>query len=134
MLATAAQLAHAIERARLFEAERRRREQLDFVVEASEVLASSLDVDRTLERLAFLAVPRVADWCGIDLATDDGGLRSVAVAHAARERLALTDRLRAKYPPDPSDDRGAPNVIRTGRAELYPTIPDELLVEAAVDE
>jgi PAS domain S-box-containing protein len=134
MLATAAQLAHAIERARLFEAERRRRQQLDFVVEASEVLASSLDVDETLERLAFLAVPRAGDWCAIDLVTDDGALRSVAVAHADRERLALADELRAKYPPDPNDDRGAPNVIRTGRPELYPTIPDELLVEAAIDE
>ena len=134
MLATAAQLAHAIERARMFEAERHRREQLDFVVEASEVLASSLDVEETLEQLAFLAVPRVADWCGIDLTTDDGGLRSVAVAHADRERLALANRLRDTYPPDPNDDRGAPNVIRTGRPELYPAIPDELLAEAAVDE
>ena len=133
MLATAAQLAHALDRARLFEAEHRRREQLDFVVEASEVLASSLDLDETLQRLAFLAVPRVGDWCSIDLATDDGGIRSVAVAHADRDRLALADELRARYPPHPDDDRGAPNVIRTGRPELYPAIPDELLAEAAVD-
>jgi PAS domain S-box-containing protein len=133
MLATAAQAAHALERSRLFASERRRREQLDFVVEASEVLASSLDVDETLERLAFLAVPRIGDWCAIDLAGDNGGTRNVAVAHADPDRLALADELRTRYPPDPSSPRGAPNVIRTGRPELFSTIGDELIVEAAVD-
>jgi PAS domain S-box-containing protein len=132
-VATAAQAAHAIARSRMFEAERRRREQLDFIVEASEVLASSLDVDETLERLAFLAVPRVADWCSIDLVGDDGGIRNVAVAHVDPARLALADELRSRYPPDPSSGQGVPSVIRSGRSELFPTIADELVAAAAVD-
>jgi PAS domain S-box-containing protein len=134
MLATVQQAAYAFERTWLFEAERRRREQLDFLVEASEVLSSSLDVDETLERLAFLAVPTIADWCSIDLAADDEGIRNVAVAHADPDRLAIADRFRERYPPDPQDPRGAPNVIRTGKSELYATITDELLVASAVDE
>jgi PAS domain S-box-containing protein len=132
-VAVAAQAASALERNRLFDNERRRREQLDFLVEASEALVSTLDVDTTLERLASLAVPRVADWCSIDL-VDDDGLRNVAVAHADPARLALARELRRRYPPDPDAATGAPNVVRTGLPELYPSLPEELLTAAAVDE
>jgi len=132
-VAIAAQAASALERSRLFENERRRREQLDFLVEASEALVSTLDVDTTLERLAALAVPRVADWCSIDLVSEDG-LRNVVVAHVDPARRALAQELQRRYPPDPNAPNGASNVIRTGLPELYPSILDELLAEAAVDE
>jgi PAS domain S-box-containing protein len=132
VVAIAAQAAGALERARLFDNERRRREQLDFLVEMSEALVSTLDVDVTLERLAAFAVPRIADWCSVDLATDDG-LRNVTVAHADPARRALALELQRRYPPDPNAPTGAPNVLRTGLPELYSEIPEELLVEAAED-
>jgi len=42
--------------------------------------------------------------------------------------------LNRRYPPDPSATTGVPNVIRTGQPEIYPEIPDELLVAGAIDE
>ena len=134
MVATAAQAAHAFERGRLFESERRRLQQLAFIAEASELLVESLDVEPTLQRLASLAVPRIGDWCSIDLATENGGTRNVAVAHADPTRLELAIELQNRYPPDQNAATGAPNVIRTGSPEIYPAIPEELLAEAAVDE
>jgi GAF domain-containing protein len=127
MVAISAQAAHALERGRLFEAERRRLQQLAFIAEASELLVESLDVDPTLRRLASLAVPRLGDWCSIELRRDDGGLRNVAVAHSDPNQVALAEELQKRYPPDDDAATGPPNVVRTGKSELYPEIPDELL-------
>jgi PAS domain S-box-containing protein len=125
MFAITAQAARALERGRLFAGERRRREQLAFIAEANALLTSSLEVDATLRRLAALAVPRIGDWCIVDLASDDGGIRTVAVAHADRDDAELADELRGRHPLDPDLRSGAPNVIRSGEPELYPAIADE---------
>ena len=50
-----------------------------FLAEASEILASSLDYQATLASLARLVVPRLADWCAIDLLEDDGSINQLAV-------------------------------------------------------
>ena len=47
--------------------QRRREETLSFLAEASAVLTQSLDFTKTLDDLIRLAVPRLADWCSIDL-------------------------------------------------------------------
>jgi PAS domain S-box-containing protein len=133
VIATATQAAGAMERSRLFESERRRREQLDFLVEVSEALVSTLDVEVALERLAALAVPRVADWCSVDLA-DDEAPRNVAIAHAEPAMRSLARDLQRRYPPDPDSPTGAAHVIRSGLPELYPTIPDAFVAAAQDDE
>lgn len=111
------------------EAELRQR----FLDEAGQVLAASLDYEQALQRVAELAVPWLADWCAVDLAGPHG-IRRVAVAHADRSKLALADELSRRYPPDPAGETGVPAVLRTGRAEHYPDIPDERIVQAARDE
>ncbi|MEX1055898.1 MAG: ATP-binding protein, partial [Rhodothermales bacterium] len=42
--------------------------------------------------------------------------------------------LRRNYPPKMDAASGMPNVVRTGKSELYPEIPEEMLVRAAQDE
>jgi PAS domain S-box-containing protein len=132
MLATAQQAANTLDRAQQHEGERRAREHLAFISRASEVLGGSLDLDATLQRLAGLAVPHVADWCAVDLADDDG-IRNVAVAHTEPDKIELANELRERYPPNPDEPTGVPNVIRTGHPELYSRIPEELLTEGARD-
>ncbi|MCD6015322.1 MAG: hypothetical protein K0R88_1406 [Solirubrobacterales bacterium] len=131
--AAAQQAAYTLERARLYEAERIANERLSFLAEASELLAGSLDPDASLRGLAELAVPSVADWCGIEVVDDDGGLRNVAVAHADPRRMRLAEELRSRYPVDPDAQTGVPRVIRTGEPELYAEIDDQMLVDAARD-
>ena len=67
--------------------------QLVFLADASTELASSLDYQITLAKVAQLAVPTFADWCAIDV-VDDGRLHRVAVAHVdpAKVRLARSSR------------------------------------------
>ena len=105
-----------------------------FLAESGRLLGASLDSATTLLNVAQVAVPSFADWCAVTLVRGDGTLDQVATAHGDPAKLELAERLRERYPPDEAADTGVPNVIRTGRSELYPDIPDELLAEAAEDE
>jgi PAS domain S-box-containing protein len=124
----------AIRTAELYETQRRVAGDQKFVAEAGEQLASSLDYETTLAKVATLAVPRFADWCAIDMVDDSGAVRRLTVAHVDPAKVSRASELVAKYPPDPDAPYGVPNVIRTGRAELFGEIPDDLLLEAAADQ
>jgi PAS domain S-box-containing protein len=108
-------------------------ERLNFLLRASELLSSTLDYQETLQQVADLAVPRIADWCTVDLIDEEGSIESVAVAHVDPAKIQLAAELRERYPPDPQGPTGTAAVIRTGEPELIDEITDELL-EAAVPE
>ncbi len=108
--------------------------RMEFLARAAEILASSLDYQQTLQNVAGLAVPQVADWCAVDLFDEDGGRESVAVAHIDPAKLEMAGRLRAYGPETLDPDQGLGLVRRTGQPALYSEIPDEMLAAAAVDE
>jgi GAF domain-containing protein/anti-sigma regulatory factor (Ser/Thr protein kinase) len=124
----------AVDNARLYQEAEGARERLTFIAKASELLSASLELDQTLQQVAMLAVSSLADWCSIELLDDDRSLRNAATAHVDPEKVRLAQALRERYPIDPDDPAGVPNVIRTGRSELYAEITDELLVRGARDE
>ncbi len=105
-----------------------------FLAEASAVLSSSLDFETTLQSVARLAVPTLADWCAVDIVEDDGEFRRVEVAHPDPTKRELAHELERKYPTDPNSEFGVPQVLRSGKPELVPYIPEELLEGMAVDE
>jgi PAS domain S-box-containing protein len=105
----------------------------NFLSEASAVLASSLDYQLTLERVAQLAVSKLADWCTVHMVEEDGSIEQITVAHIDPAKLQWAEELREKYPLDPNAARGAALTLRTGESDLLPDIPDELLVQAARD-
>ena len=67
-------------------------ERQAFLAEAGWVLGSSLDYEQTLTDVARLAVPRVADWCAVDIFVD-GKLERLALEHADPLKLALAREL-----------------------------------------
>jgi GAF domain-containing protein len=97
---------------------------LRFLAEASSVLSSSLEYEVTLEQVSRLAVPYLADWCVVDVLEPDGSVRQISVAHVdlAKEQLAME--MRDTYPIDRGATLGVAKVLRTGRPEFYPEIPD----------
>ena len=105
-----------------------------FLFEAGTALSSSLDYETTLATVARLAVPHFADWCAVDMLGDDGLAHRLAVAHSDPEKVVWAEEIHQKYPPDPNLPHGLYNVLRTEESEFYPEIPDELLVESAVDD
>jgi PAS domain S-box-containing protein len=114
---------------------RRKREEqgAKLLSEASRVLASTLEYEKTLESVARLAVGDLADWCGVDLVDEDGKIRQVVVSHVDPAKIRWAKELNILYPPDHSGPTGVGNVIRTGQPEMYPEISDEMLVAGALD-
>jgi len=104
--------------------------RLAFLADAGEILASSLDYEVTLAGIARLAVPRIADWCAVDLLDRPGGSRLVAVSHVDPERVRLAYRLREEVPIDLESPHGTGAVLRSGRSELIGDLPDALLADA----
>ena len=130
----ARQASQALERARLYELERAARERLAFIAEASELLSSSLDYGATLALLARLAVPRLADWCAVDMLGPEGEVERLAVAHEDPEKVRWAYELQQRYPPQPDDLHGVSYVLRSGEPEFFPEISDELLDESIGDD
>jgi signal transduction histidine kinase/PAS domain-containing protein len=109
-------------------------ESSSYLMRATELLASSIDYEDTLQEVAKLIVPHFADWCGISIADNAGVPQQLAVAHIDPEKVKWAHELNKRYPPDMNAKTGVPEVIRTGKAELYPEIPEELLVAGAQDD
>ncbi len=102
-------------------------ERLRILAEASQQLASTLDYKTTLANIAQLLVPRFADWCAVDIVTDDGTFRRLAVVHKDPSKAEWGEKSKRLYSSDPNEPEGTGRVVRTGEAVLYPTITDELL-------
>ncbi|MEX2406477.1 MAG: PAS domain S-box protein [Actinomycetota bacterium] len=124
---------------RLLESERATREHVErahermaFLADASMIL-SSLDSRKTLAKVARLVVPRLADWCSIDMLDPDGSIRSEAVHHAEPDKIALAREYQQRYPARAGDPGGAALAIDSGKPQTYPEITDELLEQAIAD-
>src|SRR5262249_13659463 len=107
--------------------------KLHLLLEASRVLATSLDPDAAGENLARLLVPSFADGCIVDVIEPDDTIRALAVIHTSRETQDQMRALRDRFPPLPNERNGASNVMRTGVAELYRAIEESLLESVGMD-
>jgi PAS domain S-box-containing protein len=58
------------------------------LAEAGATLAESLDYEETLARVAWLAVPQMADWCFVDIIGAENQGYRLAIAHADPEQQA----------------------------------------------
>ena len=100
---------------------------MDLLVEAGAVLATSLDLAKTMEQVARLTVPRLADLCVIDLLDDDGSIREVAVAADDEQVARDLEDLRARHPLDPRGEHPVALVIRRGEPQLLAEMTNSLL-------
>lgn len=125
--------AQALDRAHaLFEA-RETAAKLTFLADASAELATTLDPHKTLANIANLVVPRLADWCTVQIVEADA-ITNIAIAHVDPDKVAFAEELQRRYPTSPDSPTGVPQVVRTGVAELYREVTDEMLVASARDE
>ncbi|MCU1277569.1 MAG: sensor protein, partial [bacterium] len=114
-------------------AAKRVEDELAFLAAASDLLASSLDLPTTLERVAALPVPERADWCFVDLLEPDGGFVRVAIGSHAPEDAELVERLRRRYPPRPGVKHGVARALR-GEHHISGTVDEAMLRELARDD
>lgn len=102
-------IALAVESARLGELERLRRGSLSFLVEASDLLAGTLDRDQTLALMAQMTVPTLATWCAVYTIADQSSDPYLSyVLHEDEELIDGIKSLLSKIaPPDPVPTPGA---------------------------
>jgi signal transduction histidine kinase len=116
------------ERLRLAAAESARSEaeaaqrRLGFLAEASRLLGGSLDYTTTLQSVARLVVPTLADYCAVELLNPDGTIRRLTVAQTASPQ----------EPPrwrdiEPTEDHPTITVLRTGESLLYQQLPEQVV-------
>jgi len=119
-------------RDRVVRAEADAARRLAFLAEASTLLSASLDSETTLQSVARLAVPFLADWCLVYIIDDDGSARRVAVAQADPEKEALARSLAAQSPPELPG--WVNRVLSSARSEIVPNISLDLLESVATNE
>jgi PAS domain S-box-containing protein len=104
-----------------------------FLAEASAALASSLDYEATLQRVARLAVPALGDWCTVYMVAENREIKRVAVAYTDGEKAALAEALRS-YPPSPVSARSSvAEAMRMRRSILTARIPETYVDAIAQD-
>ena len=101
------------------------------LAEASRVLATSLDYAQTLQQVARLAVPQIADWCLVDVLDESGRIHRVTVHHRDGAKLELVEQLQLVHRPRLDDPTGIGEVIRSGSSHLFNEISAEALSEFA---
>lgn len=105
-----------------------------FMAQASRVLASSLEYQEALRRLARMVSAQLAEWCAIDVVGEHGELELVALHHEDPQKLALVEQLRDAYRSAPTGAGMVGQVLAGGKGELLNDIDDDLLCEYARDE
>ncbi len=115
--------------------ERKRMETaLRLLAQARTLLESSLDYPTTLDRIARLAVPSLADWCTVHLVDRSRRLYGLVVAHQDPQKEAWGRGIWERYPTNPWGAQGVARVVRTGEPVLYPEITDEMVQLSSQDE
>jgi PAS domain S-box-containing protein len=114
-------IALAVESARLTELERLRRGSLSFLVEASDLLAGTLERDQTLALMAQMTVPTLASWCAVYTMAEQSEPELAFVLHEDEDRIdgikALLSQVRPPDP-DPTPDAAHSSALRASLRSL----------------
>ncbi|MCC5602621.1 PAS domain S-box protein [Nostoc favosum] len=104
-----------------------------FLVEASTLLAASLDYEIALESVANLAVPTLADWCIVDVFQKDWSSKQIAIAIADPTKQNTLEEIRRRYPPK-TKTKQLVEQLGLGISIFYPELSDSNLVQMAQNE
>src|SRR5918997_3669684 len=110
------------------EADRARR-RLALLASVGPALYSFLDHGTTLERIARLTVPELADWCLVDIIEENGSVNQLAAAHAVPAKEGLLHELRNHRRFGEDAPGTVAQVLRTGRSVLVSETSESLLAQ-----
>ena len=124
------QAGQALERARLHEETARQAGRSAFLLDAARMLARAAGVGESVERLAEMVVPRLADLCVLDL-VGEHGMERVVARHGDPERQPFVDALRAWAPPYRDLPAPARTALAEGRTRWFTAGDEEQLAAMA---
>jgi len=93
-----------------------------FLADASRILAMSLSDQMLLADLARFCVPRIADYCSLHIADEDGSLRRVETAHRDPAKHEAVRRLVGQYQYRIDGPGEVPGVIRSQHPLIIPVL------------
>jgi PAS domain S-box-containing protein len=97
----------------------RRRRAQEFLVAASRLLDTSLDLKETARTIVSTAVPELAELCLIDFRRPDGWLGDSVVAGTDPEMAARLERIRRERPLDPTGEHPVAQVLRLNQPMIW---------------
>lgn len=103
-----------------------------FLAEAAAALSTSLDYEKTLDSIAELAVPTLADVCVVDM-IEDHSLRQRSTAQAGAAYDECLRSIQSRYTLDTDSPQPIWDVLRTGVSRLVNDVPDTQLPSEHVD-
>ena len=109
-------------------------ERAAFLAEASKVLGTSFDYHTTLEQLARLAVPRIADYCVVDVVEGEAGFERLGVAHVDRAKELLLRQETRFAAGAVSRDHPVVRVIMEAKPWLVRDVDPDVLRASALNE
>ncbi len=101
--------------------------------EASEKLVSSLNQQVTLQEIAQLIVPAVADYCRIAVLDEQQQIKEIAVNHFDPEQVALVRELYEQYKDRTNSTSGLQRLLETGQSELMSHVSEGVIQQAGQD-
>jgi PAS domain S-box-containing protein len=110
--------------------QKRAEESMRFLADASQLLSSSLEEISTLQNVAKLAVPKLADLCTIHLTGIEAypdSLTLAAICHMDPDKVERILELENRLPPTWDDGRGIAQALKTGSAIITPEIDESFL-------
>ncbi len=108
-------------------------ERLHYIAQISSLLSTSLDYEQTLQQIAKISVPQLADWCSVDILNEDGSIRRLPIAHADPSKAELARKLQ-EYVTDYKGASAITRVLQTGQSELISEVSDSLLVASTQNQ
>jgi PAS domain S-box-containing protein len=105
-----------------------------FLAEASTMLASTLDYEKTLINVSRLAIPMFADWCFVYLALDGKQISSAMIAHSDPEKEFLAQQVEIRPEELSGPTLPVVRVFQTGTPELFSYLSDQELRDTVKDE
>ncbi|HEX6573740.1 MAG TPA: PAS domain-containing protein [Gemmatimonadaceae bacterium] len=105
-----------------------------FLSDATHDLYSTMDYETRLAELAKFIVPKLADWCAVDILQADDSFKRLAVVHSEPDKVRLAKRLDEDYPEDPASPTGRREVLKTGKPVYMAEITTGMIDAGARDE
>jgi PAS domain S-box-containing protein len=98
---------------------RKSKQRSEFAAAASLVLSETLDSDAVLTRIGDLAVPRLADWYGIDVVDESGKIKSLSLIRRDAGPPQRGEQIAAALGQAGGEHWGVRQVVQSGRTEFY---------------
>jgi signal transduction histidine kinase len=97
-------------------------DRVSFIGQVSEELSRTLDYEATLERLARLTIPYLADWSVVDIVDANSAIQHVAVAHVDPAKEELARQVQRRFDAFNAGTTSIEQVLRTGTSYFAPEI------------